>query len=94
VTSIDRDGTRSGFDLDLIRSVAAATRVPVIASGGARVARDFAEAFAAGATGALAASIFHDGDTRLDELRLELLALGVGLRPLADTTSAPTGEPS
>lgn len=91
VTSIDRDGTRSGFDLDLIRAITAATAVPVIASGGARTSADFADAFAAGATGALAASIFHDGDTRLGDLRRDLIAAGVGLRPLAESTAAPTG---
>lgn len=88
LTSIDRDGTRSGFDLELIEGVCAAVAVPVIASGGARTSEDFAAAFACGATGALAASIFHDGDTSLTDLRAGLIQQGVQLRPLSNTIDA------
>jgi len=63
LTSMDRDGTRDGFELDLTRQVARAVDVPVIASGGAGHPEDLADAVTAGeANAALAASIFHDGD--------------------------------
>ena len=62
LTSWDRDGTRSGYDLALTGPWSQAVRVPVIASGGADSAEHIREAFAAGADAVLAASIFHDGD--------------------------------
>jgi imidazole glycerol-phosphate synthase subunit HisF len=61
VTAIDRDGTREGFDLALIVDFSRALKVPLIASGGARNADSFADAFTVGADAALAASVFHDG---------------------------------
>src|SRR5216683_2665277 len=61
LTSIDRDGTGAGFELELTRAIASAVPVPVIASGGAGGPAHFAEAFAAGASAALAASVFHFG---------------------------------
>jgi cyclase len=83
VTSIDRDGTRSGFDLDLTRSVRAAVEVPVIASGGAGSAGDFAAVFAeAGADAALAASLFHFGELDIGALKSELAKRGIRVRPL------------
>ncbi|MBA3577580.1 MAG: imidazole glycerol phosphate synthase subunit HisF, partial [Sphingomonas sp.] len=57
---MDRDGVRGGYDLEQLRALVGAVDVPVIISGGAGKAADFAEAFGAGASGALAASIFHD----------------------------------
>ncbi len=81
LTSWDRDGTRSGYDLELTRAVAAAVRVPVIASGGADSAEHVAQAFAAGADAVLAASIFHDGDTTVGDVKLYLMEHGVQVRP-------------
>lgn len=61
LTSVDRDGTQSGFDIDLLRAVSGAVRINVIASGGAGEPSHFAEAIErGGATAALAASLFHD----------------------------------
>jgi cyclase len=59
VTSIDRDGSKQGYDLDLVQKVAAAVRIPVIASGGVGHPRHFAEAFRAGAAAAAAGNFFH-----------------------------------
>ncbi|MHC4986493.1 MAG: HisA/HisF-related TIM barrel protein, partial [Planctomycetota bacterium] len=81
LTSWDRDGTRSGYHLDLIERVAAAVSVPIIASGGAENAQHLAEAVSAGATGLLAASIFHDADLTVGELKRDLRSLGVEVRP-------------
>jgi cyclase len=61
LTSMDRDGTKQGFDLELLRRVTRAVRLPVVASGGVGELAHFAEGAAAGATGLLAASVFHDG---------------------------------
>ncbi len=80
VTSIDADGTRAGYDLELTAATAAATSVPVIASGGAGEARHLADAFAAGAEAALVASIVHERPERLPELRAELREAGWPLR--------------
>ena len=80
LTSIDADGTRSGYDLELTRAVAAAVTVPVIASGGAGEARHLADAFAAGAEAALVASIVHERPERLPELKAELKEAGWPIR--------------
>ena len=80
LTSIDADGTRAGYDLELTRSVAAAVEAPVIASGGAGEARHMAEAFAAGAEAALVASIVHERPERLPELKAELEEAGWPMR--------------
>ncbi len=80
LTSWDRDGTRSGYDLEILRSVCAAVNVPVIASGGADHAGHMVEAFAVGVDAVLAASIFHDGDTTVAALKHELAAVGVPVR--------------
>lgn len=82
LTSIDRDGTKQGYDLSLLRSVCHAVDVPVIASGGAGEPVHFMEAFGAGASGALAASLFHFGDLALPGLRRRLREGGVPMRPL------------
>ena len=79
LTSIDADGTRDGYALALIRSVAGAVSIPVIASGGAGNARHVAEALGV-AQAALLASILHENPARLLGLRAELAQLGVPLR--------------
>jgi imidazoleglycerol phosphate synthase cyclase subunit len=80
LTSWDRDGTREGYDLPLTRAVAQASRLPVIASGGAAHARHLAEAFEAGADAVLAASIFHDDETTVAAIKDELASMGVRVR--------------
>ncbi len=80
VTSWDRDGTREGYDLPLTKAVAEASRLPVIASGGAANARHLADAFEAGADAVLAASIFHDDETTVAAIKEELAAMGVRVR--------------
>ena len=84
LTSMDRDGTQSGFDCDLTAAVARAVSVPVIASGGARTPEDFLRVFTeGGADAALAASIFHDGALPIGALKAFLAAAGVTVRPAA-----------
>jgi imidazole glycerol-phosphate synthase subunit HisF len=81
LTSMDRDGTQSGFDCELVRAVAEAVSIPVIASGGAGSARDFIEVFREGrADAALAASIFHFGLEDIAELKRELRDAGISVR--------------
>ncbi len=80
LTSIDADGTRQGYDLDLTRAVATAVETPVVASGGAGEAGHLAEAFAAGAEAAIIASIVHERPERLTELKAELKELGWNVR--------------
>ncbi len=80
LTSIDADGTRQGYDLDLTRAVAQAVETPVVASGGAGEAGHLAEAFAAGAEAAIIASIVHERPERLTELKAELKELGWNVR--------------
>jgi cyclase len=85
LTSIDRDGTRDGFDLELTARVADAVRVPVIASGGAGSVGDFVELFTTtGSDAGLAASIFHSGEVVVSDLKRELGARGVRVRPSAE----------
>ena len=81
LTSMDRDGTASGFDCELTRAIADSVRIPVIASGGAGGAQDFVEVFREGhADAALAASIFHYGFSRVSELKRQLQSQGVPMR--------------
>ncbi len=80
LTSFDRDGTRSGYDLPLIHAVSKAVRVPVIASGGAATAAHLWEALQAGADAVLAASIFHDGEHTPNDVKRELRAFGAAPR--------------
>jgi imidazole glycerol-phosphate synthase subunit HisF len=81
VTSMDRDGTKSGFDTALTAAISSAVGVPVIASGGAKLPEHFAEVFTEGrADAALAASIFHDGIQPIRELKEFLSARGICVR--------------
>jgi imidazole glycerol-phosphate synthase subunit HisF len=80
LTSIDADGTRAGYDLELTAAVVAAVSVPVIASGGAGEASHLAEAFEVGASAALIASIVHERPERLLELKAELKEAGWPIR--------------
>ena len=73
LTSWDRDGTRSGYDLELLRAMRAATSLPIIASGGAARVEHLVEAIDAGADAVLAASIFHDGETTCDRLKRDII---------------------
>ncbi len=82
LTSMDTDGVKTGFDCPLTRAVSEATRVPVIASGGAGKPEDFEAAFREGcADAALAASIFHYGEYTVGDLKRYLLNAGIVVRP-------------
>jgi cyclase len=80
LTSMDRDGTGQGFDLDLLRAAAGAVRVPVIASGGVGSLADFVDGARAGATGLLAASVFHFGTFTIAQVKAALDAAGLPVR--------------
>lgn len=80
VTSIDRDGTRSGYDIGLNRAIAESVRVPVIASGGAGGADDVADVLEAGASAALLASTLHRGILEIGPLKDALAARGLSVR--------------
>lgn len=80
LTSMDRDGTRDGYDLELLRAVSGAVRIPVIASGGAGALEHLDAGLAAGAHAVLAASIFHFGEYTLAEARRYLAARGHAVR--------------
>ena len=80
LTSMDRDGTGAGFDLNLLRAVCAAVRVPVIASGGVGKLQHFVEGARAGATGLLAASVFHFGTFSIPAVKAALQVAGLPVR--------------
>ncbi len=80
LTSFDRDGTRSGYDLELLRAVRAVVTVPIIASGGAAHAMHLVEALQAGADAVLAASIFHDGEKTVGDVKKTLAENGIRVR--------------
>lgn len=80
VNSIDADGTRAGFDVEMLTAVRANSRVPVIASGGAGSAADFAPAAAAGADAILAASVFHEGSVSISDAKAALRSAGFETR--------------
>jgi cyclase len=80
LNSMDADGTRQGFDLELIRLVRAAVSVPVVASGGAGAAAHFPPAVEAGADAVLAASVFHFGDLAIGQVKDALRAGGLPVR--------------
>ena len=82
LNSIDRDGTKLGFDLEMTSAVAAAVSVPVIASGGASSAADFVTLFSrTNADAGLAASIFHYGELSVGDVKEALAAAGIAVRP-------------
>ncbi len=80
VNSIDFDGTRSGFDVQMLEAIRQISNVPVIASGGAGKAEDFPDAAAAGADAILAASIFHEGSVTISGAKAALKAAGYETR--------------
>lgn len=80
LTSMDRDGAKSGYDLDLLRQVTGAVSVPVIASGGAGNAQHMVDAVRAGADAVLAASIFHFGEVSVGEVKSAMAAEGLPVR--------------
>lgn len=83
LTSMDADGTLSGYDIELTRTIAEAVPVPVIASGGAGTPSHFAQVLTEGkADAALAASLFHDGKLKIPELKKDLQEQGVPVRML------------
>ena len=83
LNSVDADGTKAGFDLELIAAARQAVRVPVIASGGAGAVTHFAPAVDAGADAVLAASLFHFGEVSIGAVKRELAAAGHLVRPVA-----------
>ncbi|HSM13319.1 MAG TPA: imidazole glycerol phosphate synthase subunit HisF [Thermoanaerobaculia bacterium] len=83
LTSIDRDGTRDGFDVELLRAAAGRIAVPIVASGGAGRAEHFAQALDAGASAVLAASLFHRRELSIPELKASLAAAGFPMRGVA-----------
>ena len=80
LNSMDRDGTKDGFDLELIAALRAEVRIPIIASGGAGKVEHFAPAVAAGADAVLAASVFHFGEMTIGQVKDDLRANGVTVR--------------
>jgi imidazole glycerol-phosphate synthase subunit HisF len=83
LTSMDRDGTRDGYDLELTAAVARAVGVPVIASGGVGGVEHLVDGMRAGADAVLAASIFHFGEVSVPDARAHLAAAGLPMRPVA-----------
>jgi cyclase len=82
LTSMDQDGTQNGYDLELLRAVSSAVRLPVIASGGAGSVQHMYDALTdGGAEAALAASIFHFGELSIPNAKQELAAMGLEVRP-------------
>jgi len=80
VTSMDRDGTLGGYDLELYRAISAEVNVPLIASGGAGTRQHFSDVLQHGADAVLAASLFHDGKLNIQDLKAYLSELGVPVR--------------
>ncbi len=80
VNSIAADGTKTGYDLPLVAAMREVSSVPVIASGGAGAVADFAPAIAAGADAVLAASVFHNGELTVGDVKRELAAAGLTVR--------------
>ena len=81
LTSIDRDGTRGGYELTLLGAVRSVVHVPIVASGGAGSPEHMADAVRAGADAVLAASIFHQGNWTVEGVKQALARLGVSVRP-------------
>lgn len=93
LTSIDADGTRSGYDLELLRRICRTVPVAVIASGGAGRPEHLARALEAGAAAVLAASIFHEGTWTVAQVKELLAARGFPVRPVAPEVTSPAGRP-
>jgi len=82
---MDRDGVRSGYDLELTRAVSDAVQVPVIASGGVGKVQDLVDGVTRGhASAVLAASIFHFGEVSIAEAKAALAAAGLPIRPVSE----------
>ena len=94
LTSMDRDGTGRGFDLALLRAVCDAVRVPVVASGGVGEPAHFVEGAQAGASGLLAASVFHFGSFHIGQVKQALRDAGLPVRPPASSQDIPAGPSS
>jgi cyclase len=82
LNSMDADGTKNGFDIEMLRAVRSVVRVPVIASGGAGALEHFAPAVEAGADAVLAASVFHFGDLSISDVKESIRAAGHPVRPV------------
>jgi cyclase len=80
LTSVDRDGVGTGYDLALVSAMSAAVRVPVIASGGASTAAHLVDGLKSGAEAVLAASIFHDNVTTVAAIKSQMAAMGIPVR--------------
>lgn len=81
LTSMDRDGTRSGYDIDLLRAVESAVSIPVIASGGVGCIQDLIDGTKkGGASAVLAASIFHFGESSIRQAKEEMASAGISIR--------------
>ena len=81
MTSMDRDGTRSGYDIDLLRAVESAVSIPVIASGGVGCIQDLIDGTKkGGANAVLAASIFHFGESSIRDAKKEMARAGISVR--------------
>jgi cyclase len=94
LTSIDRDGTKDGYDLELLAAVTSSVDVPVIASGGAGTPEHLAAGLAAGAAAVLAASIFHQGTYTVGEVKERLAEAGFPIRPVGPSPPAPLPSPA
>jgi cyclase len=88
LTSMDRDGTKDGYELQLTRSISAAVDVPVIASGGVGEAEHLVQGLQAGADAVLAASIFHYGTHTIADAKAAIAAAGFAIRPSASASGA------
>ncbi len=88
LTSMDRDGTKDGYELQLTRSISAAVDVPVIASGGVGEAEHLVQGLQAGADAVLAASIFHYGTHTIADVKAAIAAAGFAIRPSASASGA------
>jgi cyclase len=94
LTSMDRDGTQDGYDLELLREISGHVDVPVIASGGAGEPQHLVDAFTAGADAALLASIVHYGRYSVAELKRHLADAGVPVRAVSAPASAAAARAS
>jgi imidazole glycerol-phosphate synthase subunit HisF len=80
LNSMDADGTKAGFDLEMIKAIREISGVPVIASGGAGKISDFGDALAVGADAVLAASVFHFGEIKISQVKSDLSSRGFSVR--------------